>query len=66
MEEGDWVNGFNPHAREGRDWPYVPVLPSRFVSIHTPVRGVTASLTVMNTVMVVSIHTPVRGVTYLS
>ena len=58
--------GFNPRAREGRDWRgQVVGVKVSAVSIHAPVRGATLKITQSDTVQRVSIHAPVRGATQL-
>ena len=56
--------GFNPRAREGRDYIGVCDSISRRVSIHAPARGATVDLIEgVNRIVVVSIHAPARGAT---
>ncbi len=54
---------FNPHTREGCDGIDEHNPPADAISIHTPVKGVTASDCDHVVAVVISIHTPVKGVT---
>jgi len=57
-----WTD-FNPHSRKGSDnsVPFLGLMAS--ISIHTPARGVTTFLSMVQTLLGISIHTPARGVT---
>ena len=57
------LESFNPHARVGRDFKHVLQVPLEWVSIHTPVWGVTTAGLSATSYQQVSIHTPVWGVT---
>ena len=56
---------FNPHTHEGCDSCKVLLfsLKKRYVSIHTPTKGVTDKLAKTSEAYKVSIHTPTKGVT---
>ena len=55
---------FNPHTREGCDFQELDVvLILQAISIHTPVKGVTARDERGEERHLISIHTPVKGVT---
>ena len=54
---------FNPHTHEGCDLKKLNVKIKRYVSIHTPTKGVTFKILVLTVPVAVSIHTPTKGVT---
>ena len=58
------AGNFNPHSHEGSDHPlhinYVPII---VISIHTPTKGVTIPVSVIDKPLSISIHTPTKGVT---
>ena len=54
---------FNPHSRKGSDLNLPFGLPDKWISIHTPARGVTPSSVISFSFIAISIHTPARGVT---
>ena len=59
------INGFNPRAREGRDYKKHGFFKGYiFVSIHAPVKGATDYLLGQGVPWLVSIHAPVKGATY--
>ena len=57
------TDGFNPRAREGRDYHVVHDYPGGSVSIHAPARGATQPVRVQAGLEFVSIHAPARGAT---
>ena len=57
------AEGFNPHTHEGCDIHVNFFNLYRYVSIHTPTKGVTGNNPVSPTPEQVSIHTPTKGVT---
>jgi len=54
---------FNPHTRERCDKLIGNVRVAVLISIHTPVKGVTVSISFLEHSLEISIHTPVKGVT---
>ena len=56
---------FNPHTHEGCDTTTRLLHSTRYVSIHTPTKGVTFELWLNLRAFSVSIHTPTKGVTNL-
>ena len=57
-------HNFNPHTREGcDDLPKDYTDEDIWISIHTPVKGVTQYVHRQLTLLDISIHTPVKGVT---
>ena len=54
---------FNPHTREGCDPEAAGEVGDEEISIHTPVKGVTAEGDDGDLDHDISIHTPVKGVT---
>ena len=60
----EWdISGFNPRAREGRDFYRTANSPTLPVSIHAPARGATVAWMREPLAAVVSIHAPARGAT---
>ena len=62
----DWLkpcSNFNPHSRAGSDDIHWKGYKRGFISIHTPVQGVTIQCCVCWLLTIISIHTPVQGVT---
>ena len=57
------VSYFNPHTREGCDNILLHPRAVEFISIHTPVKGVTVLVWNPALHYSISIHTPVKGVT---
>ena len=54
---------FNPHTHTGCDFSYCYKSFCKWVSIHTPIQGVTESCRIHRHSTGVSIHTPIQGVT---
>ena len=54
---------FNPHSREGSDGRLLKKMGSRYISIHTPAKGVTTGVSQLTGKITISIHTPAKGVT---
>jgi len=57
------ILNFNPHTREGCDAGFDVIAVDEGISIHTPVKGVTARQVLPLCTLTISIHTPVKGVT---
>ena len=57
------IGGFNPRAREGRDYACRSAIAAWRVSIHAPARGATAAPNEEMENYEVSIHAPARGAT---
>ena len=57
------LSSFNPHTHEGCDTSNLHLLHIRYVSIHTPTKGVTRCSLHSGQETMVSIHTPTKGVT---
>ena len=54
---------FNSHAREGRDVRVLALKEQKYISTHTPVKGVTTFPEFVRMAKAISTHTPVKGVT---
>ena len=54
---------FNPHSHEGSDVMTSPSFHVFFISIHTPMKGVTIIAPHLLINKSISIHTPMKGVT---